>query len=65
MEDLKFISGLTEQELVVMNRVCEGYSKWLKLEMTHPCEMQNFVNAIHNIQSNLAMRVIVNTLNIG
>ena len=58
MKDLKLISGLTDQELTVMNRVCEGYSEWLKLEMTHPSEMQDFVNNIHNIQSILAMRVM-------
>lgn len=63
MEEIKFvkldnISGLTEQELNVMNRICEGYNEFLKLEMQHPSEMQDFVNAIHDIQSILAMRVI-------
>lgn len=58
MKDLKQISGLTDQELLVMDSITQGYSEWLKLEMTHPCEMQDFVNAIHTIQSILAMRVI-------
>jgi hypothetical protein len=58
MEDLKLISGLTDQELLVMDSILQGYSEWIKLEMTHPNEMQDFVNAIHNIQSILAMRVI-------
>ena len=58
MEGLKQVSGLTDQESLVMDSISQGYNEWLKLEMTHPCEMQDFVNAIHNIQSILAMRVI-------
>lgn len=52
------ISGLTTQELRVMNKICGGYSEFLKLETQHPSEMQDFVNAIHAIQGILAMRVI-------
>lgn len=58
MKDLKQISGLMDQELLVMDSITQGYNEWLKLEMTHPYEMQDFINAIHNIQSILAMRVI-------
>jgi hypothetical protein len=57
-KDIKQISGLTDQELKVMDEICHGYSEWLKLEMTHPSDMQDFVNAIHTIQGILAMRVI-------
>jgi len=52
------ISGLTEQELKVMDNICEGYTEFLKLDLQHPSEMGDFVNAIHVIQGILAMRVI-------
>lgn len=58
MDNINNISGLTEQEIKVMDKICEGYSEFLKLEMQHPCEMQDFVNAIHSIQSILALRVV-------
>ena len=52
------ISGLTAQEINVMNKICEGYAEFLKLDRQHPCELQDFVNAVHAIQSTLAMRVM-------
>lgn len=52
------ISGLTEQEQLVMNKIVEAYSEWLKLKMQHTSEIQFFVDAIHTLQSTLAMRVI-------
>lgn len=51
-------SGLTLEESNVMKHLCDGYSEFLKLEMQHPSEMQDFINAIHQLQSILAMRVI-------
>ena len=52
------ISGLTDQEIKVMDKILEGYNEWLRLEMTHPAEMQDFINAVHTVQQLLAMRVI-------
>ena len=58
VKSFKHISGLTPQEVKVMDKICGGYSEFLKLETQHPSEIQDFVNAIHAIQSTLAMRVV-------
>jgi len=52
------ISGLTEQELKVMDKILEGYNEFLKLERQHSSELDDIVNAVHSIQNILAMRVI-------
>jgi hypothetical protein len=56
--ELQQISGMLKQEQLVMDNICKAYSEFLKLEMQHPSEMKDFVNAIHTIQGILGMRIV-------
>ena len=52
------ITGLTPQEKIVMDKICDGYNEFLKLETQHPSEQPDFADAIHAVQNILAMRIV-------
>ena len=57
-DNLDKITGLTNQEKIVMDKICDGYNEFLKLEKQHPSEQPDFASAIHLIQNILAMRIV-------
>lgn len=57
-EDVSSISGLRKQEEIIMEHVANAHGEFLKLQSTHPCENTDWTNAIHTLQSILAMRVM-------
>lgn len=50
--------GLTEQEGKVMDALVTAWNEFTQLEKTHPSEEKDFMNAIHQCQNTLCMRVL-------
>jgi hypothetical protein len=50
--------GLTEQEGKVMDNLVNAWNEFTKLEKTHPSETNDFMNAIHQCQNTLCMRIL-------
>lgn len=50
--------GLTEQEGEVMDSLVNAWNKFVKLERTHPCDINDFADGIHKCQYELCMRVM-------
>jgi hypothetical protein len=57
-QEVSQASGLTTQELKVMDSISQAYHEFLTLDSQHPNELTDFVNAIHTLQGILAMRVV-------
>lgn len=51
-------SGLTLDELEVMEKLTEAYKAFLKLPRQHPDEVRDFVDGIHRCQDTLAVRIV-------
>jgi len=50
--------GLTPDERAVHEKLMDCLNTFLKLDREHPDELSEFVNAIHQIQGVLCMRVV-------
>ena len=50
--------GLTGQEEAVMNALIRAWNQFLELEQSHPDDLVDFKDAIHEAQRILAMRVV-------
>jgi hypothetical protein len=50
--------GLNDQEGEVMDALVEAVNKYAKLPRQHPDDLNFFVDAIHQCQMILAMRVV-------
>ena len=50
--------GLTEQEGLIMDSLVKAWNNFLKLEKTHPCEINDFGDGIHKCQNVLMARVL-------
>lgn len=50
--------GLTEQEGKVMDALIAAWNEFLRLDITHPSDMPDFTNGIHQCQQILGMRVL-------
>lgn len=50
--------GLTKEEQTVMDRTLFALEGFKSLEVQHPDEKGEFINAVHQIQGILAMRVV-------
>lgn len=49
-------SILSEQELLVINKLVEAWDEFIKLETLHPDEQTDFRKAIHEAQRNVMAR---------
>ena len=49
--------GLTQDEQVVMDNIIETYNAFCKLDRQHPNEGIDFTDAVHKMQSILALRI--------
>lgn len=45
----------TEQE--ILNLTAQCWNKFIKLEQTHPSDIDDFANAIHDLQKIIALRM--------
>lgn len=52
------MKGFTEQEQEIMNRIVEVHNMYVKLEKTHPSDLPEWVNSIHNLQQIMGMRIL-------
>lgn len=52
------ITGLDPLEQQCMDGVINSYHSFLKMDIQHPTEMREFVDAVHTIQDILALRVV-------
>jgi hypothetical protein len=50
--------GLTDQEGKVMGSLVIAWNEYVKLERTHPSELNDFADGIHKCQHQLAMKVL-------
>lgn len=50
--------GMTPEEYEISELIVQAVEKFSKLDRTHPDEMDDFVDAIHKLQSILGMRVL-------
>lgn len=50
--------GLTYEEGKVMDALVSAWNEFTKLEKTHPSETTDFMNAIHQCQNTLCMRIL-------
>lgn len=50
--------GLTCEEGIIMDNLVESWNEFVKLDRQHPDELKEFGDAIHNLQSILALRVV-------
>jgi len=57
--------GLTQDEQVVMDNIIETYNAFCKLERQHPDEGRDFTDAVHKMQSILALRIARRSYPIG
>jgi len=48
----------TKEEKEVMNLLVKAHNKFVKIERTHPSEINDWVNAFHTLQSILMNRVV-------
>lgn len=51
-------TGATDEEFEIMNLLNSVRSKFLKLEQTHPDDINKFTDAIHDIQSVFGLRIL-------
>lgn len=49
---------LLPEELAIMEDIAKLHNKFVALERTHPNELHNWVDAIHVLQSLIAMRIV-------
>lgn len=52
------IKPFTEAEEEIMNLIVKAHNKFVELERCHKMEIQEWVGAIHNLQSILSHRVM-------
>ena len=52
------IKPFTEAEQEIMNLIVNAHNKFVELERGHKMEIQEWVGAIHNLQSILSHRVM-------
>ena len=57
-EDEKRNDGLTKEEGVVMDSLVYAWNNFLKLDTTHPDEINSFADGIHDCQQLLMNRVL-------
>jgi hypothetical protein len=57
-DKLKHMNGFTEQEQEIMSRIVEVHSMYIELEKTHPSDLPEWVNSIHNLQKIIGMRIL-------
>lgn len=50
--------GLTEQEGRIMDNLISAWNEFLKLDIQHPSEINDFGNGIHQCQYQLCMRIL-------
>lgn len=48
--------GLPPEEQSIMDNLVSAWNKFIKLEKQHPCDINEFGDAIHRLQGLLAMR---------
>lgn len=48
--------GLTQEEQSVMDGLVSAWNRFIKLEKQHPCDINEFGDAIHRLQGLLSMR---------
>jgi hypothetical protein len=49
---------MTDEEKQIMNKLIDAHNLYNKLPSTHPSDMQEWVNAIHQLQQLLGMRIL-------
>lgn len=50
-------NGLTDDEQIVMDKLMDAYSAFIRLAREHPDEMRDFVDGVHRCQDVLAVRI--------
>jgi hypothetical protein len=49
---------MTEDEKLIMEKIVEVYGLFVKMEQTHPSDIQEWVDAIHALQGIIGMRIL-------
>lgn len=52
------MNGFTEREQEIMNKIVEAHNMYVNLYHTHPSDLPEWVNSIHDLQKILGMRVL-------
>lgn len=52
------MKGFTEQEQDIMNKIIDIHNMYVELEKSHPSDLPEWVNSIHDLQKLLAMRIL-------
>jgi hypothetical protein len=65
MSEITRDDGLTDEEGVVMDALCEATNAMAQLKRQHPDEMRDFCDGIHRCQDALALRVCRRAFPIG
>ncbi|MEY3811676.1 MAG: hypothetical protein RIT11_777 [Pseudomonadota bacterium] len=52
------MKGFTEQEQKIMDKIVEVHNMYIELEKTHPSDLPEWVNSIHNLQKIMGMRIL-------
>lgn len=52
------MNGFTREEEDIMNKIVDIHNMYVELEKTHPSDLPDWVNSIHNLQKILGIRIL-------
>ena len=52
------MKGFTEQEHKIMDKIIEIHNMYVKLEQTHPSDLPEWIESVHNLQKIMGMRIL-------
>ena len=49
---------MTEEEKLIMNYLIEAHNLYVKLDIQHPSDINEWTNSIHDLQKIIGMRIL-------